>query len=123
MSNALKDYLDLHLSEKLRQRRVVLFYDPRHEFRSYMDSLGAGPTIKVGELSATLLNFDGSCLQLKHSLDLGLAGDRPEPTLAYLPIERDRQSSVLMEYELAGETYEPQLRRTEPVNENKTLLG
>ena len=41
-----------------------------------------------------------------------MAVDRPEPLLIYMPgVERDRKGSVLMELELAGDCYEPQLKR------------
>ena len=41
-----------------------------------------------------------------------MAVDRPEPLLIYVSgVERDRKGSVLMELELAGDCYEPQLKR------------
>ena len=41
-----------------------------------------------------------------------MAVNRPEPLLIYIPgVERDRRCSVLMELELAGNCYEPQLKR------------
>ena len=119
MSHAFHNYLAGQLDKMLRDDRVVVFYDPRGEFGPFLDEfevvgtgLGELPRICMGDTLTHIARFEGSFFSLKSTLEPVVAADKPEPILIYLSeIERDRQGSVLMELELAGNCYEPQLRR------------
>ncbi|MBO6574436.1 MAG: PglZ domain-containing protein [Rhodothermales bacterium] len=119
MSRSFTNYLADQLDRRLRDHRVVVFYDPREEFASFIDGhqvvgtgLGGLPRIVVGDSISHLARFEGSFFSLKTSLEPVVEAERPEAVLVYVPgVERDRQGSVLMELEVAGECYEPQLRR------------
>ncbi len=112
------DYLCEHLDELLRKRSVVVFYDPRGEFRPFFDRelepLAADPLprVTIGTNSAFFARYEGSFFGLRAAVEPIVAADQPEPLLLYVPgMARDREGSVLMELERAGTCYEPQLRR------------
>ena len=113
-----RDYLCEHLDDLLRKRSVVVFYDPRGEFRPFFDrelEPLAGdplPRVTIGHSSALLARYAGSFFGLRAAVEPIVAADQPEPLLLYLPgLARDRLGSVLMELERAGTCYEPQLKR------------
>lgn len=118
--HAFHEYLTEQLIEKLRKRRVVVWYDPRGEFRPFIRELcgGSDPMacmlqpVQVGELQAHLCVGFGSFFEVKFAVEPLVAADVPEPLLLYIPAEKpDRTESPLMELEKAGECYEPQLKR------------
>ena len=119
MSHAFHNYLAGQLDKMLRDDRVVVFYDPRSEFSPFLDEfevvgtgLGELPRICIGDTLTHIARFEGSFFSLKSAIEPVVGADKPEPILVYLPeVERDREGSVLMELELAGNCYEPQLRR------------
>ena len=67
----------------------------------------------VSGTAARLTEYDGSMFELRTVVEPFVCGDAPsECMIIYLPgCERDRQGSVLMELEKAGDCYEPQLKR------------
>jgi hypothetical protein len=112
------DYLCEHLEELLKKRFVVVFYDPRNEFRPFFDREleaqvgGTLPRVTIGDRTASLARYEGSFFGLRATVEPIVAADKPEPVILYLPgIARDRTSSVLMELEKGGTCYEPQLKR------------
>jgi hypothetical protein len=115
----LHDYLAASLSDKLKTRRVVVWYDLRREFVPFVDELRGGPncpgklaTVSVGDTNAQLAEYDGSFFEVRAVAEPVVAADNPEPLLVYVPgVERDLKASVLMELEKAGECYQPQLKR------------
>lgn len=118
--NPMHDYISKQLAEKLKVRKIVVWYDPRQEFASYVREVRGGTRtsheavlVTVGELSVRLIEYDGSMFELRAVAEPYVSGDAPsESVIIYLPgCERDRQGSVLMELEKAGECYEPQLKR------------
>jgi PglZ domain len=117
--HALFEHLCKQLGDRLRKRRVVLFYDLRQEFEQLIDELapGAGPSagierVRIDGLEVHLARFKGSYFAVRFDVEDLVAVDTPDPLLIYLPgAERDPKSSVLMELEKAGTTYEPQLKR------------
>lgn len=119
MSHSFHNYLAGQLDKMLRDDRVVVFYDPRSEFSPFLDEfevvgtgLGELPRICMGDTLTHIARFEGSFFSLKSAIEPVVGADKPEPILVYLPeVERDREGSVLMELELAGNCYEPQLRR------------
>ena len=116
----LHDYIARQLSEKLKSKRVVVWYDPRREFAPFVGELrGAGEAamkslvpVTLGGVAAHLAEYSGSYLELRMAVEPLVSGDTPDLVVLYLPgVERDRRGSVLMELEKAGECYEPQLKR------------
>ena len=116
----LYEYLAKQLGERLKARKVVVWYDSRREFSSFVDELrGSARTtneaipVNVSGIMALLTEYDGSMFELRNVVEPFVCGDAPtESMIVYLPgCERDRQGSVLMELEKAGDCYEPQLKR------------
>lgn len=111
------EYLSESLEEKLRSRRVVTFYDPKREFADYISELTGGVeshlcAVDVFGLKAKLARFTGSFFELRLLVEPLVAVDNPEPLLLYVgSVSRDEKGSVLLELELGGTTYEPQLKR------------
>jgi PglZ domain len=106
----LHDYLARQLSEKLRTRKVVVWYDSRRDFAPFVDELrgasapgAAAVPVTVSGISAQLAQFDGSFFELRAQVEPYVSGDEPEYLVLYLPgVERDHRNSVLMELEKAG---------------------
>jgi hypothetical protein len=115
----LHDYVITQLAEKLKSRKVVVWYDARREFAPFISEVrGRARTnsevvpVSIEGLSARLVEYDGSMFELRAAVEPYVYGDTPERIVIYLPgCERDRRGSVLMELEKAGECYEPQLKR------------
>lgn len=115
----LYDYLVKQLVEKLKSRKVVVWYDQRREFGPFIGEVRGGARtshktmpLTISGLSARLAEYDGSMFELRAIVEPYVCGDVPECVVLYLPgCERDRRGSVLMELEKAGECYEPQLKR------------
>ena len=114
-------YVAGQLDKLLRERRVVVFYDPRLEFEPFLSELqpleppeGRGGLSRywIQDLQTHLVRFKGSFFALRAAVEPVLKMDAPEPLLVYVPgVQRDRTASVLMEMEKGGACYEPQLRR------------
>jgi hypothetical protein len=118
--NSFHDYLCGRLEPLLAKRRVVVFYDPQAAFAPFFDDASAQgdsgfdglEEIMVGERSVLLALYQGSFFELRAAVESVVAKDEPDPLILYLPgVERDRKTSVLMELELGGVSYEPQLKQ------------
>jgi hypothetical protein len=115
----LYEYIAKQLAEKLKSRKVLVWYDPRGEFQPFVAELRGGPSmgpelvsVSVAGIATQLTAYAGSMFELRVMAEPHVCGDSPEYVLIYLPgCERDRHASVLMELEKAGECYEPQLKR------------
>ncbi len=116
--NPFPAYLHELLEDKLKERRIVVWYDPNREFEPFVAGLGGEVDerglrqVTLGSVKAGLGIFQGSYFALRMQLDPLLDSHRPPPHVLYLPGQkRDAQGSVLMEWEKAGDTWEPQMRR------------
>jgi hypothetical protein len=117
MTHLLHTYIAEQLAQHLNNRRVVVWYDPRSEFEHFISELGGTPLEDgllqaiIGGVATTLATYDGSMYSLRSRVE-SLAGiDNPPAVVLYLPgVSRDHHGSVLMELELAGGRWEPQLR-------------
>lgn len=115
----LHDYVAKQLAERLKARRVVVWYDVRREFASFIDEVRGGPKpqnalspVMVAGGQAQLAEYGGSFFEIRAVVEPLISSDVPETVVIYVPgLERDRRGSVLMELEKAGECYEPQLKR------------
>ena len=104
------------IERHLKARRLVVLYDPRREFEPFVGELLAtaetADSVALGDIRVWLRRFEGSYLALRHEVERRLAvGETPYGLLYVAGEERDRRHSALMEFDLAGHTYEPQLRK------------
>ncbi len=117
--NPFQAYLDRQLAEKLRKRRVVVWYDANRQFEPYIDGmrvvsddLGSLPVVFVEGVDTHLVRYQGSYMGVRMAVESLVAVDMPPPVLIYIPgPARNRTNSLLMELEKGGECYEPQLKR------------
>lgn len=115
--HALHDYVAKQLADKIKQRRVVVWYDESREFQPFIDELrGSARThreaiaITVGGYKAQLAEYAGSMFELRAVVESYVSGDEPDAVVIYLPgIAREAKSSVLMELEKAGVLWEDKL--------------
>jgi hypothetical protein len=115
----LHDYVARQLGEKLKSRKVVVWYDVRREFAPFIAEVRGGMRISseaapvtIAGMSARLVEYDGSMFELRSAVEPYVCEDVPDSVVLYLPgCDRDRRGSALMELEKAGECYEPQLKR------------
>lgn len=117
--HTLHDYVAKQLADKIKSRRVVVWYDERGEFQPFVDEVRGGPRavsepvpVAVAGAKASLAEYAGSMFELRAVVEPHVSGDTPASVVIYVPgIARDRRSSVLMELEKAGTTWEPQLKQ------------
>jgi hypothetical protein len=115
----LHDYVVKQLAEKIKLRRVVVWYDERREFEPFVSELCGGPRksnepllVSVGDCSVHLTEYSGSMFELRSFVEPHMSLDSPALIVMYMPgCARDRRASVLMEIEKAGVTWEPQLKQ------------
>src|SRR5689334_22989153 len=106
----LHDYVAKQLADKLKSRRVVVWYDERAEFQPFVDEVRGGPRVSsepaavfVGGASARLAEFGGSMFELRAVVEPHVSADSPSAVVVYIPgVTRDRRASVLTELEKAG---------------------
>jgi hypothetical protein len=116
---SLHEYIARQLADKIKSRKVVVWYDERGEFASFVSEVRGGASshagllaISVGGISASLAEYAGSMFELRAVVEPLVSGDSPMSVVVYLPgCERDRRWSPLMELEKAGTTWEPQLKQ------------
>lgn len=115
----LHDYVAKQLAEKLKSKKLVVWYDARGEFVPFIAEVRGGPRssseptpVSIAGVATRLAEYAGSMFELRAVVEPRVSGDTPESVVIYMPgCERDRRASVLMELEKAGECYEPQLKR------------
>lgn len=115
----LHDYVAKQLADKLKSKKLVVWYDARGEFASFIAEVRGGARtssepmpVAVAGVATRLAEYAGSLFELRAVVEPRVSGDSPESVVIYLSgCERDRRTSVLMELEKAGECYEPQLKR------------
>jgi hypothetical protein len=115
----LHDYVAKQLEEKLKSRRVVVWYDERGEFQPFVNEVRGGPrsssepvAVSVGGATARLAEYAGSMFELRAAVEPHVSADNPTRVVVYMPgVGRDRRASVLMELEKAGATWEPHLKQ------------
>lgn len=115
----LHDYVVKQLADKLKDRRVVVWYDERGEFRPFVDEVRGGPraasrpaAVVVAGAKASLAEYAGSLFELRAVVEPLVCGDKPEALIVYIPgLAHDAKASVLMELEKAGMTWKPALKQ------------
>jgi hypothetical protein len=117
--HAFHEYLAKQLAEKLKSKKIVVWYDLRSEFAPFVNELRGSSeaskeanSVSVAGMAVHLAEYAGSMFELRATVEPYSFSDDPESTIIYLPgCERDRRGSVLMELEKAGVTWEPQLKQ------------
>ena len=115
----LHQYVARQLADKVKARGVVVWYDERAEFRSFVDEVRGGARtvgepipVALGGEKAHLAEYAGSMFELRASVEALVGGDSPDPVILYLPgCVHDLVGSVLMELEKAGTAWKPQLKQ------------
>lgn len=115
----LHDYVAKQLAEKLKDRRVVVWYDERGEFRPFVDEVRGGPraasepvAVGVAGIKASLAEYAGSLFELRAVVEPLVSSDKPGALVVYIPgLAHDAKASVLMELEKAGRTWKPELKQ------------
>jgi hypothetical protein len=115
----LHDYLAKQVSERLKAKPVLVWYDTRQEFGPFIEEIRGGPAasgdlskVDLGGTGVRLAEYSGSYFELRAVVEPYVAADDPEPLIIYLSgVEHDRRGSVLMELEKAGERYERSLKQ------------
>ena len=118
MTHLLHIYIAEQLAQHLNTHRVVVWYDPRSEFEPFVSELGGDSSVtvfsksSVGGMTATLAIHDGSLYSLRSRVEpLVGRGRTAGGRSVSAGRSRDPDGSVLMELELAGWRWEPQLRQ------------
>lgn len=115
----LHDYVAKQLAEKLKSKKVVVWYDARREFAPFIEEMRGGckasssaVSVTVDGIATHLVEYDGSMFELRAIVEPYVSGDAPDHVMIYIPgYERDRHGSVLMEIEKAGDCFEWSLKR------------
>ena len=116
MSHILHDYIAQQLTRHVRDRSIVVWYDPRCEFEPFLTELDAvtGDGLAEAEIDGVevqLASFNGSMYALRAAVESVVARDEPAQMIVYLGGVERSIDSPLMELECAGTRWEPQLRR------------
>lgn len=115
--HTLHDYVAKQLADKIKDRRVVVWYDERREFQPFVDEVrGAARTAKdpvsvvVCGAKVHISEYAGSMFELRAVVEPHVCGDKPDAVVIYLPgVAHDAKGSVLMELEKAGRFWKPEL--------------
>ncbi|WP_437744601.1 PglZ domain-containing protein [Sorangium sp. So ce1504] len=115
----LHEYVAKQLAGKLKDRRVVVWYDERREFQPFVDEVRGGPRsasepvpVAVAGTTASLAEYAGSLFELRAVVERLVSGDKPDAVVIYIPgLAHDAKASVLMELEKAGRTWKPELKQ------------
>ncbi len=115
----LHDYVAKQLADKLKDRRVVVWYDERSEFQPFIDEVRGGPraaaqpvAVGVAGIRASLAEYAGSLFEVRAVVEPLVSGDKPDNLVVYIPgLAHDAKASVLMELEKAGRTWKPELKQ------------
>jgi hypothetical protein len=115
MSHLLHEYISQQLAVHLRDRRVVVWFDPRAEFAPYVRELHddgeAIVRVEIGGVEASLARGGDSLYELRATIEPLVEVDEPKPLVIYIPRLELSETSPLKELELAGRSWTPQLRK------------
>ena len=117
--HALHEYVSKQLADKVKSRRVVVWYDERGDFQRFVDEVRGGPRavsepvpVAVAGAKASLAEYAGSLFELRAIVEPLVSGDKPDALVVYVPgLAHDAKGSVLMELEKAGRTWKPDLKQ------------
>ncbi len=107
----LHDYLAKQLAEKLKSKKIVIWYDARREFAPFVDEVrghvadsSSAVPVTVAGVTGMLTEYTGSFFELRTIVEPYVSGDDPQNLIVYLPgCTREAKTSVLLELEKASE--------------------
>ena len=99
MAGKVTAYLTNLILEKVKDKGIIVWYDPEKAYEKYLSDLNFGAT--------PLFLFEGSFLKLRRDIDGFLSGEEPGKCIIYIPSERKKGSSPMIEAESAGQIMEP----------------
>ena len=110
----LHDYVARQVFERLKDRRIVVMYDPRKELPKFFEEACDGAasalmrTGTFGGRKATVCSFQGSFLEVRSAAEPLTGGEDVSDIVVYMPgVTRDEKTSLLLEIEKAGVCYLP----------------
>ena len=110
----LHDYIARQVSERLKDHRIVVMYDPRSELPPFFEEAcdgAASALMREGSFAgrkATVCSFHGSFLEVRSAVEPITGGEDVGDIVVYVPgITRDETTSLLLEIEKAGDCYLP----------------
>lgn len=109
----LHDYIARQISDRLKDHRIVVMYDPRKELPTFFEEAceGAGNaalmrTGTFGSRKASVCSFQGSFLEVRSAVEPLTCGEDVDDLVVYVPgVTRDEKTSLLLEIEKAGDCY------------------
>tara|TARA_Y100001934_G_C12361439_1_gene780984 strand:- start:284 stop:2830 length:2547 start_codon:yes stop_codon:yes gene_type:complete len=116
----LNQYLVNKLAERLKNRLIVTWYDPRREFSAFIAELAGGAVpekcqldlVEVSGQQTSLCVMQKSFFEVKFAAEAIAETDQPSQLVIYIPgKDRHDNSAILMELELGGDRWEPSLKR------------
>src|ERR1700756_4258081 len=100
----LHDYIARQISERLKDRRIVVMYDPRKELPKFFEEACGGAAsvlMRDGSFAgrkATVCSFQGSFLEVRSAVEPLTGGEDVDDLVVYLPgVTRDEKTSLLLE--------------------------
>ena len=111
----LHDYIARQISDRLKDHRIVVMYDPRKELPTFFEEAcgGAGGAVLMragtfGSRKAAVCSFQGSFLEVRSAVEPLTGGEDVDDLIVYVPgVTRDEKTSLLLELEKAGDCYLP----------------
>src|SRR5271157_5589380 len=111
----LHDYIAWQISERLKDHRIVVMYDPRKELPTFFEEAcegnGGATLMRTGTFGgrrATVCSFQGSFLDVRSAVEPITGGEDVGDVVVYVPgATRDEKTSLLLEIEKAGDCYLP----------------
>jgi hypothetical protein len=101
----LTDYLVQLIAKQVDEKGIVVWYDPEQAYGSVAAELTLPKT--------TVARFDGSFFKLRKEIDHLLNEAQPPRLVVYVPIEREKTESALIELDFVGAVMQP--RQQPPV--------
>ena len=96
---AITAYLVQLIAKQVDDRGVVVWYDPEHAYGAAAAELALPNT--------TVARYDGSFLKLRKEVDPLLNDGQPPRLVVYVPLEREKTDSALIELDCAGVIMQP----------------
>ncbi len=94
MPHVVTEYVFQLIARQVDDNRLVVWYDPE---RAYSEAIAEWQIP-----DATIVQFDGSFLQLRHDIDPLLDGEEPPRLLVYVPEDQAETHHALAELEAGG---------------------
>ena len=98
-SGVITEYLVQLIAKQVDDRGLVVWYDPEHAYGAVAEELTLPNT--------TVARYAGSFLQLRKEIDPFLNDVQPPRLVVYVPVEREKTHSALIELDSAGVIMQP----------------